>query len=339
MKRAKKILGLAVCFSLTAGACLGLGGCKKEDIPAEEITVYMPDGAPALALAALMHGDTADDGVTYRVVNTSTDAGVLPLVSQLTNEDMDKNADFCVLPLTAAVQKFGTGEGYTMLGLVTQGNLYLVSKDSAVYSKDNVETLLGKTVVVKQMLQVPGQTLKAALTRNGVDWSVYEGGEKAADKVNLAAQADTYEVELLAEPAVSKRLSANAGWNVVGDLQELYGDCGLGENGYPQAVLIAKNEFVTERLDWTKAFVEKIVNAEEWLYSATAEEIYDAVAAHGYEEGQTPVFSAAALSVETRRRCGVRFTYAAKARSAVDGYLTETGNVLPAEEFYWDYQI
>lgn len=334
----KKTIALTMALGLTLGACLSFSACKKENIPAEEITVFMPDGAPALAFAELMHEDKEDDGVTYRVVNTSTEAGVLPLVSQLTNADAEKNADFCVLPLTAAVQKCGTGEAYALLGLVTQGNLYLVSKDSAQYDKNNVADLKGKTVVVKQMLQVPGQTLKAALERNGVEWSTYEGGEKQADKVNLAAQADSYDLEVLAEPAVSKRLGMNAGWNVVGDLQELYGDCGLGNDGYPQAVLIAKKEFVNERVDWTKTFVEKIAAGKEWLYTATAEDIYGAVEAHGYEAGQTPLFSVENLSVETRRRCGIQFTYAMQARTAIEGYLTETGGALPNAAFYWEYQ-
>ncbi len=336
MKRVKRCIGLLLGLSIIAGGAFV--GCKKDDIPADEIAVYMPDGAPALALAELMHEDKADDGVTYRVVDVNTAAGVKPLLSQLTNTDSKKNADLCVLPLTAAVQKFGAGDSYTMLGLVTQGNLYLVSKGTTVYTKENASDLLGKTVFVKQMTQVPGQTLKAALTRNGVEWSVYEGGAKEADKVNLVSQADGNELEVLAEPAVSKRLGQNAGWNIAGDLQELYGEGGLGENGYPQAVLLVKKSFLEEKSDWVKSFVARVVAAEEWLYTAKAEDIYSAVAAHTYENGQQIVFSVETLSEQTRRRCGVRFTYAVNARAAVQSYLTETGNGLPTSDFYWEYQ-
>lgn len=336
MKKSKRWLSLLLGLSMVAGG--SFVGCKKDNVPAEEITVYMPDGAPALALAGLMHEDSVDDGVTYRVVDVSTAAGVKPLLSQLKNTDKEKNADLCVLPLTAAVQNFGTGDGYKMLGLVTQGNLYLVSKDTTVYTKENANALLGKTVYVKQMTQVPGQTIKAALTRNGVAWSMYEGGNKATDRVNLASQADGNELELLAEPAVSNRLGQNVGWNVVGDLQELYGECGLGVDGYPQAVLLVKSEFLAENHDWVRSFTQRIVSAEEWLYAAEAADVYNAVASHVYEDGQEVVFSTATLSVETRRRCGVHFTYAAQAQTAVQSYLTETGNVLPSADFYWEYQ-
>ncbi len=336
MKRVKSCVGLLLGLSMVAG--VSLVGCQKNDLPAEEVTVCMPDGAPALALAGLMHADRADDGVTYRVVDVNTAAGVKPLLSQVTNTDVKKNADLCVLPLTAAVQKFGEGDGYTMLGLVTQGNLYLVSKETTVYTKENASALLGKAVFVKQMTQVPGQTLKAALTRNGVAWSVYEGGDRATDRVHLVSQADNNELEVLAEPAVSKRLGQNQGWNVVGDLQELYGDCGLGVDGYPQAVLLVKNGFLAENAAWVRSFVRRIIDAETWLYTADAADVYNAVAGHVYESGQQVVFSTETLSVETRRRCGVHFTYAAQAQTAVQSYLTETANKLPLENFYWSYQ-
>ncbi|MBQ8876627.1 MAG: hypothetical protein IJY63_03665 [Clostridia bacterium] len=336
MKRVKRCLVLAVSLSMLSGVFFA--GCKKDDIAAEEITVYTPDGAPALALAGLMHTDTADDGVTYRVVDVSTAAGVKPLLSQLKNNDKEKNADLCVLPLTAAVQNFGTGDEYKMLGLVTQGNLYLVSKETTVYTKANAAALLGKTIYVKQMTQVPGQTIKVALTRNDVAWSLYEGGNKATDAVNLVSQADGNELELLAEPAVSKRLGQNVGWNVVGDLQELYGECGLGVNGYPQAVLLVKSDFLTEKPDWVQSFTQRVAAAETWLYEAEAADIYTAVASHVYENGQEIAFSTDTLNLETRRRCGVHFTYAAQAQAAVQGYLTETGNALPLANFYWEYQ-
>ena len=326
----KNVFAWGVCVGLTAWGCFGSVGCA-ERIPETEITVYMPDGAPALALAELMHGDTESDGVTYRVVDTSE--AITPLLSKLTNEEENKNADFCVLPLTAASMKLGTGEKYVMLGVVTQGNLYLISQDSVTYGKDNLTDLIGKTVLVKNMAEVPGRTLKAALTRGGVAWKEYDG-EKVLDKVNLATAADSYEVELLAEPAVSKRLGQNANWKVVGDLQALYGDCGLGQNGYPQAVLVAKKSFVEKKGDWTESFVEKIAKAGAWLYTASAEEIYGAVTGHFEDSGKTPTFTAATLGAETVSRCGVRFAYATDAKNAVESYLTEIGYALPASGFY-----
>ena len=102
-KSVVKTLALGLCFALSAGACVGFVGCKEE-IPEAEITVYMPDGAPALALAGLMHADKEDDGVTYRVVAATQ------IASKVTNEDEAKNADLCVMPVTAASKLLGSGE-------------------------------------------------------------------------------------------------------------------------------------------------------------------------------------------------------------------------------------
>lgn len=327
--------------SLCAAVC-ALSSCGGVSDPTQ-VTVCMPDGAPALALASVMKDDTDTDGITYKVIDTSTSKGVQPLLAQLTNADKEKNADFCVLPLSVACTEWGTATEYVMLGLVTQGNLYLVSQNKATYTKANIADLCGKTVLVKQMAAVPGLTLKAALSRSMVQWTEYVNEDsKASDKVNLAKTAATYDMELLAEPAVSKRLAANTNLRVVGDLQELYGDGGLGQNGYPQAVLVVKKSFLQENGDWTKTFVQKIINGHTgenaWLYTAQASAVYDAVSAHFYETEQTAVFSAQTLSVETRRRCGVQFTYAAAAKTAVENYLTETGVALPSAEFYWEYQ-
>ena len=129
-----------------------------------EITVCMPDGAPALALAQLMHEDTADDGITYKVVNSSL------IASKVTYNDMDKNADVCVLPVTAASKLLGSGEKYEMLGVVTHGNLYLISKDGEQVTAENIEDLKGKTVGVLQINQVPGLTLKTVLKKYGVGY-------------------------------------------------------------------------------------------------------------------------------------------------------------------------
>ncbi|MBQ7924658.1 MAG: hypothetical protein IJ329_05080, partial [Clostridia bacterium] len=64
----KRIFTLALAAALCVCA---LGAGCKDETDGEDITVYMPDGAPALALSGLMHEDTEDDGVSYFVVNAA----------------------------------------------------------------------------------------------------------------------------------------------------------------------------------------------------------------------------------------------------------------------------
>ncbi len=127
-----------------------------------EVTVCMPDGAPALALAKLLAEDTADDGVTYEVVNASL------IQTKVNFSDMNKNADLCILPVTAACKLLGNGEKYKMVGVATHGNLYLIAKDGEVLNGDTMSALKGKTIGVLQMNAVPGLTLKAVLNKYSI---------------------------------------------------------------------------------------------------------------------------------------------------------------------------
>ena len=126
------------------------------------VRVYMPDGAPALALAGLMANDTEEDGIEYNVVSASL------IASKVTNKDEDKNADFCVLPITAGSKLLGTGDRYKALGVVTQGNLYLIAKDGETITAENISSLKGKTIGVLNINEVPGLTLKAVLNKYNI---------------------------------------------------------------------------------------------------------------------------------------------------------------------------
>ena len=214
--RALARVGVGICLL----GCMGsaFSGCFAEK---KELLVFVPDGAPALALARVMSEDTENDGVSYTVVDAST------IAARVTNRDMEKNADFCVLPVSAASKILGNGEKYRMLGLVTQGNLYLVSKKfSGEVDFSNPTALDGKTMGVLKMNEVPGLTLRATLGRLGVEYGLLGAGETAqGDRLNLQAvdakgidgSLDYY---LVAEPQASKL--KKAGFSLVGDLQALY---------------------------------------------------------------------------------------------------------------------
>jgi hypothetical protein len=163
--------------SILAGIfCLGALSFSACDTPSD-LTVYMPDGAPTLAFTKLMYEDTEEDGITYKVVAPNL------IKTHVTYKDNNKNADLCVLPLTAATKLLGSGEQYQMLGTVTHGNLYLISKDKdTMYALNNLSALLGKTVGVLQLNEVPGLIFKTVLHKAGV---AYQENGASADAVNL----------------------------------------------------------------------------------------------------------------------------------------------------------
>lgn len=334
----KKALSLLLGLSMLAGGTLV--GCQKDGVPAEEITVYMPDGAPALALAGLMHEDRVDDGVTYRVVDA------LQIASKTTNKDREQNADICVMPMNAAAKLHGTGGEYTMLGAVTHGNLYIIAKSSELsYTAENLDALVGKKVGVLQINNVPGLTFKAILNKYGVAWQeLTNTGNFAEDKVNLVALTDASAVAsvdadcfVIAEPAATAQ--ARNGFSIVGDLQSLYG----GEKGYPQAALIAKTELVQSRGEWLQAFVASVESSAEWLTTASGSEIVAAVNAHMDDSDMASSLKAPLLTAEVLGRCGVRFAYAEAIADETTAFLgdliavNEQTTNLPAAAFFWSF--
>ena len=254
MKLRKILAGLfAGIFVMGAGM---MSACS----PTEDLTVYMPDGAPALAFAKLLYEDTEEDGITYKVVAPNL------IKTKVTYNDDSKNADLCVLPLTAATKLLGMGEKYQMLGTVTHGNLYLISKDTDTrYALNNISALQGKTVGVLQLNEVPGLIFKTVLSKAGVAYQ--ENGEPSADKVNLipitgaqdVGAMDGVDLFLLAEPAATIQMDKD--FEIVGDVQAMYG----GENGYPQAVLVAKRAVIEKQWKKVSSILSGLEESDEWI--------------------------------------------------------------------------
>ncbi len=331
----KVFLWAAVAFLL--GASTFAFGCKNDPV-AGDITVYMPDGAPAIALSGLMHADTDEDGVSYRVVDPKWIGG------KVTYKDMAENADICVLPITTATQNVGGGDKYQMLGAVTHGNLYMISKNTQVqYAAENVSALIGKTVGVLQLASTPGLIFKTVLSKNGVPFQELSGGNQvAADKVNLrslssAADMPTLmeegvDVFVLAEPAVTAQ--SGKGFSCVGDLQAMY-----GEGGYPQAVLVAKKSLIEEKRDWLDEFLLSVAESARWATTASGESIVAAVGAHLEDPDYAMTLKAPLLSSGVVLRCGVRFESMGVCKGKTQAFLqsayeVDARTVLPAEAFY-----
>ena len=334
----------ALAFATLLGAATLGFACKK--VPEGEITVYMPDGAPALAFSGLMHEDKEDDGLSYFVVNASD------IAKKVSYKNMDDNADFCVLPLTAATAKVGDGANYQMVGAVTHGNLYMISKNAELaYSTENLSSLIGQTVGVLQLASTPGMIFKSMLVKNNIpyaDLSV-ENTIPRTDKVNLKpiiipegtppAQVlngmigEGINVFVMAEPAVTAL--KKGGFSTVGNVQTMY-----GENGYTQAVLVAKKSLIEENTKWVEEFLEKVENSAVWAASHNGETLVNAVQSHMEDSKATTSLNAATLSGEVVSRSGVRFELTSVCKAKTEGFLqiaktVESKTVIPSESFYW----
>lgn len=128
------------------------------------VSVYAPDGAPALALAKLMAEEN-----TFSQISLSYNVVAADTIGARVSGD-NPVADICILPVNAASKLLGSGSKYKMLGTVTNGNLYILSKDGENLTKDNLSVLAGKTVGVINLANVPGLTLKIILNKYGIPY-------------------------------------------------------------------------------------------------------------------------------------------------------------------------
>lgn len=337
---------LAIAFAALMGTALFAVGCgentgKKQDFGIV-YRVYAPDGAPALGLVnGIVNGDASFE---YHVVASNV------IQAQVTGES--PAADFCVLPVNLASKLLGTGETYKMLGTVTHGNFFLLTTgENAEITAQNVTSLEGKTVGVVQLANVPGLTFQASLKSLGVDYQIIDNleAEKATDKVNLlqmgtdptnvtpVSGCDYY---LCPEPAVTAKIKGTATmpkpFRLAGSLQELYG----GENGYPQAVLVARSSVLSEHKEIAEKLVSYFEGNTAYLDGAEAETVLQAL--DGVRTaGLTPAFSDKNLNKTVIGNCSVRFVSSAACKAEVNEFLSKLAEIKPdsvssvADAFYY----
>ncbi len=326
MKKSSVIL-LSAVFAVSAfsfASCDGNEDLKQSDYPLS-VKVVMPDGAPALSMAKLMSDDKSEVGslyegnVDYDVVDAST------ISTYVTGEA--PVADLCVLPVNLASKLLGSGETYQMLGSVTHGNLYLLSSKYGDEVKvENLSSLKGKTVGVVNLANVPGLIFKSILNDNGVEYNELKNdGVADENKVNLKAieggdvgvlqDVDYY---VAPEPAASLKVSRIEKLNFVGDLQKLYG----GDDGYVQAVLVAKTSFIAEYGAFVNEFLKEMDENDEWLETASSSDVVNIIV-ENLTEGMTPTFNANNLTASVIDNCGISFEYSVDCKDATNEIISK----------------
>lgn len=220
---------------------------------------------------------------------------------------------------------------YQMLGTVTHGNLYFLSKNSEEKfdTTASLQSLIGKKVGVVQLPNVPGLILKLILQKNNVPFKQIETADEAAeDKVNLlaissdnaaatiVANAENYDCFVAADPLVTLKTKQNLFRS--GSLQALY-----GENGYPQAVIVGKSAFLKQYPEWTNKFMEKLSGADEYLAETDAAAILAPYTAAYTADGRTGSWNAKNLNAASVANCNVKFEASATCKTAVTTIVTE----------------
>lgn len=281
------------------------------------ISVYMPDGAPALGFAKLMHDDNklGKTELTYTVVDATTIGTYV----------QKQTATMAVLPVNAASKLCRAGDKYKMAAVLTHGNLFVIGKGDAA----TLEALKGKVVAVVNRENVPGLTFKSLLKNASIEYvDGNAGDEAAADKVTLvgidgtgvAAAVATYDYVVAPEPAVTN-VTKKTGAKVNMSLQTLW-----GEGGYPQAVLVVKNDLLRDETFMT-ALYSALEESAEWVKTHGA----DAATAVGnhFEEGKQTTLVGPALNKAAVTGCNIRVEKAADAKNKVNDYIAKIREITP----------
>ena len=274
-----------------------------------EITVYAPDGAPALSLVKAM-----DELEGYDFNITSADV----IQTVVTG---DKKADICILPVNLASKLLGDGKDYKMLGAITHGNFYFISSSTEPVNAQTAENLIGKTIGVVQLASIAGLSLKASLVDLEIPYQeLVNNAQKDDNKVNLlpitAVEIGTAEVDLYLAPSPAADVKAKAlNYNFVGSLNDLYT---LGD--IPQAIIVAKTELISKNLSAVKKFINAVKGVESYLLTKDSEDITTTIK-NNLESGLTPQFNANNLSEKAIERSSIYFTQAKDCYLDVNAFL------------------
>ena len=313
------LLSLITCFAFIA--CNPSPSSEVESTIKENLSFYAPDGAPALSIAKFIKDNQTfgmNATIDYNVVSASE---IGPIMAQ-------GKGDFIVMPVNAAskMYKANAQDPYVMAGVVTHGDLYLLSSEEVT-----LQSLKGKVVGVIGQGLVPDLTFKAILNDNGLLGDVVAGDTATEGKITIRyfAQAPDMlpllkqgkiSIGLLPEPAATNlttKVAPEKTWFRL-DVQELYDD---ETKAYPQAVLMVKKsvydkykaqidglaEYFEANLTWIKANPADAVNAINSVLP----------------DGVTPSLNAGVLSATVIDNCKIYYQSSADAKQQVKDYINK----------------
>lgn len=322
----KRLFTFFVTLVLATVCALGVSACNKGN-DGGKLSVYVPDGAPALSVAAL--ADSAQFAV--HVIDANT------VITKVTGAN--PKADIAILPVNSAVKTLGDGNAYRMLGTVTHGNLFLLKKQGGedINSPADLNKLEGKTVGVINLANVPGLTFKTILNENRMLGKVELVNVTPLEVVPTNSECDYFVVP---EPAATTKINATQGkLSLAGSLQTLYGS----ENGYPQAVAVAKRAVIENNADAIAEFMNSFLTTRSWLLNenTTARQIVSAI--DKMTDGDLEhMFTAANLTAQVIANCGIDFVPSALCREEVKAFMQKFNAVsdnvwgLPDDLFFYE---
>lgn len=228
----KKILSILVIGLLVA--------CSAKPLEWESLSILSPKGAPAISLVPLIQENK--DSIEFV---DGTDI--------LSAELIKGEKDMIIAPvnLGAALSKKDSNP-YRLYGIVTWGNLYLVSNSDISFVENEPLALFGEQAV-------PGLVFNSI--KNSLDQVFVSTAFNSVTDVQGQLLSKTFNVGLMAEPLVTatiakaKTLETPLNLSVYKDIQALWQEK-TGFENYPQAAIYIKADISADKLKQVEARLE-----------------------------------------------------------------------------------
>lgn len=232
----KKVCLIVIVIVLCMSFAFALVGCDN----GEQLQIYVPDGAPSLAIANVI--DSGKIGNYKANVAISTGEDVVAKCGS-------GQADIAIVPTNAAVKICSTRDDYALFTVNVWGLLYVVGFSNI----DSLDELQGKTVASIGMGNTGEYLFKRILDVNNVSY-INDDGVKISyvddgtTAIGMLMQ-NKCEYALLGEPAatnaINKASSSGKTLYRVFDLQTLWQQVTNSDvSGYPQASVIVKKSLL-----------------------------------------------------------------------------------------------
>ncbi len=228
----KKILSILVVGLLVA--------CSAKPLEWESLSILSPKGAPAISLVPLIQENK--DSIEFV---DGTDV--------LSAELIKGEKDMIIAPvnLGAALSKKDSNP-YRLYGIVTWGNLYLVSNSDISFVENEPLALFGEQAV-------PGLDFNSI--KDSLDQVFVSTAFNSVTDVQGQLLSKTFNVGLMAEPLVTatiakaKTLETPLNLSVYKDIQALWQEK-TGFENYPQAAIYIKADISADKLKQVEARLE-----------------------------------------------------------------------------------
>ena len=247
-KMLKAMMAVFMVAALVAVFAVGLAACNDDkDVAPDTLQLYVPDGAPALAVAKFIA-----EKDTFTVAGYKIEVNIVP-ANQIAAHMAKADGDIVIMPANAGMNLISKGAGYEFVCSNTRGILYMLSLEQGTVTPAD---LAGKKVGCIGEGAVPEYALMTVLEANGVadDVDVRFFADGAA--VQAALKAGTIDFGIVGEPAATA--GASKGFFTVMDMQAEFNEATDSESGFPMS-----STFVSEALAGEDGFVEALVAALE----------------------------------------------------------------------------